>query len=718
MAIAVTSNYAQNDAVNSTAAVTQTKSYPNAQVAGNTNVVAVKWNEFTTSARTVSVTDTEGNQYIAVGSKVAKTTSGGLQTCGALFVTTGGIKAAGAGANTVTVTWSGTTTNGPTFQVVSIAEYSGVALSSPMYGNGNTAASFSSSPATISLTATSTADWYVVAGPYPDNDDTGTVSGLTQRIAPNDATGDGEAFGDAQATTRNATAVGWAIGSSENCVLVGGVLRAADAAAINTQTSQYGKPLSQTLFGLAKLGSGILVATQNSGSTTVSGAGTANPDIESAVIGAETAASAASSNPTISSAATGAQSIPDDSAAIPTQTVQYGLPLSWTLNGLPRLGQGFLTPDEPTTTQTGTAASTPTITGAGVGAETAASTATSTPTIAGSAVGAETAASTATSTPTINGSAVGAETASAVATSSPTIDGEAVGAETAASTATSTPTINGSGVGAEAAASTATSTPTINGAAAGAETASSTASSAPTINGVGVGAETAASTATSTPTINGAATGVGLGIVDGSLLLTQTSRYGRPLSQTLHGLPVLGSGILQPAAFGTTVTSIATASPTITTSVVGAETAASVATSTPTITGSGVGSETAAAIASSAPTVNGDAVGAETATAVAASAPDIDGAGLGALWTLPGVPELRTQTSQYGRPLSQTLSGLPVLGTGFLQATFAAHGFLGAYIILAAGSPVAATLNPGSPVAPILIPSSPVTVTFGGNSPE
>jgi hypothetical protein len=92
-------SYVQGNYASGTNATSIATTLPNAQVAGDINIVVVAWN---TSTATVStVTDTKGNAYTAAGSATVYAGFGGIQ-----FFYAKNIVAAAANSNTVTVTFS------------------------------------------------------------------------------------------------------------------------------------------------------------------------------------------------------------------------------------------------------------------------------------------------------------------------------------------------------------------------------------------------------------------------------------------------------------------------------------------------------------------------------------------------------------------------------------------------------------------------------------
>jgi glucose/arabinose dehydrogenase/chitodextrinase len=117
--------------VQATAATPQTNlatvaiAYPGAQAAGDTNIVAVGWND--TTSTITSVTDSAGNAY-----QVAAPTARGPGVSQALYFAPN-VRSAGPGANTVTVVFS----TAVPYADVRITEYSGLDPSTPLDGNAS-----------------------------------------------------------------------------------------------------------------------------------------------------------------------------------------------------------------------------------------------------------------------------------------------------------------------------------------------------------------------------------------------------------------------------------------------------------------------------------------------------------------------------------------------------------------------------------------------------
>ena len=131
-----------NEAVPQTNQSSVSVTYTGAQTAGNTNVIAIGWNDNTSSV--TSVTDTNGNAYtLAVGPTLSPTQS-------QVIYVGRNIAAAAAGANSVTVNFNAAAS----FPDVRILEYAGLDPASPIdttaatVGSGTTS---SSGPLTTSF---------------------------------------------------------------------------------------------------------------------------------------------------------------------------------------------------------------------------------------------------------------------------------------------------------------------------------------------------------------------------------------------------------------------------------------------------------------------------------------------------------------------------------------------------------------------------------------
>jgi hypothetical protein len=135
----------QNYAVPSESTVTVTVNFTSAQTVGNFNAVVVGWNDAT--ATVTSVIDSMGNSYqLALGPTTYKLATDGQGNLSQSIYYAPNIQAAGAGANTVTVTFN----QAAILPDVRIIEFSGAFIVSPVEAtagaSGNSAIS-SSGPA-------------------------------------------------------------------------------------------------------------------------------------------------------------------------------------------------------------------------------------------------------------------------------------------------------------------------------------------------------------------------------------------------------------------------------------------------------------------------------------------------------------------------------------------------------------------------------------------
>ncbi|HEY7042458.1 MAG TPA: PQQ-dependent sugar dehydrogenase [Nocardioidaceae bacterium] len=165
---------------------TVTLAYPGGQVGGDTNVIAVGWNDV--SSTITSVTDSAGNTY-----QVATPMARGPAVSQAIYYAKN-IKAAAAGTNTVTVRFSAAAP----FPDIRAAEYSGLDLLNPFDKTGS--ASGTSATATSGSVTTASATELLFGAGMTTGVFNGSASGYTTRvITPQD--------GDI-ANDRNVTAVG------------------------------------------------------------------------------------------------------------------------------------------------------------------------------------------------------------------------------------------------------------------------------------------------------------------------------------------------------------------------------------------------------------------------------------------------------------------------------------------------------------------------------
>ena len=158
-----------NSATPQSPQTTVTVSYTAAQTLGNLNVVVVGWNNST--AAVSSVTDSRGNAYAVAAAPVVQ--SG---TASQVIYYAKNISAAGAGANTVTVTFS----TAAAFPDIRIAEYSGLDTVSPLDvsvgAQGTTTSTSNSGPVT-----TTNANDLLVGANLVQSITTGAGTGFTSR---------------------------------------------------------------------------------------------------------------------------------------------------------------------------------------------------------------------------------------------------------------------------------------------------------------------------------------------------------------------------------------------------------------------------------------------------------------------------------------------------------------------------------------------------------
>jgi DNA-binding protein YbaB len=143
--------------------------FSSAQTAGNLNVVAVGWNDATRTVQ--SVTDSKGNAYVrAVGPTVLT----GKLTQSIYYAKN--IAAAAAGANAVTVTFSGAAN----FPDVRVAEYRGLDPVNPL--DGAVGASGTSSTSDSGALSTTTANDLLVGANLVSAHTTAAGAGYTSRV--------------------------------------------------------------------------------------------------------------------------------------------------------------------------------------------------------------------------------------------------------------------------------------------------------------------------------------------------------------------------------------------------------------------------------------------------------------------------------------------------------------------------------------------------------
>lgn len=149
-----------------------TVTFTSAQTAGNLNVIAIGWNDVTTTI--TSVTDSKGNSYsVAVPTDTYPT--GGLSQ--AIYYAKN-IASATANSNTVTVSFSASAS----FPDVRILEYSGLDTSSPLDTGTNASASGAGTTASVGPITTSIANELVLAAGMVGTSFSGPGTGYTSRV--------------------------------------------------------------------------------------------------------------------------------------------------------------------------------------------------------------------------------------------------------------------------------------------------------------------------------------------------------------------------------------------------------------------------------------------------------------------------------------------------------------------------------------------------------
>src|SRR5215471_20781782 len=142
--------------------------YTQAQSAGDFNVVVVGWNSATGQVQ--AVTDTKGNTYLLA---VGPTVSPGFATQSIYYAAN--IAAAAAGANTITVTF----TASALFPDIRVAEYRGIASTTPV--DGAVAAIGSSATSSTGALVTTNATDLLVAANIVQTATSGAGPGFTNR---------------------------------------------------------------------------------------------------------------------------------------------------------------------------------------------------------------------------------------------------------------------------------------------------------------------------------------------------------------------------------------------------------------------------------------------------------------------------------------------------------------------------------------------------------
>jgi len=156
-------------AVPQTPQTTVSLAYSGAQTSGNLNVVAIGWSD--SSAQVQSVTDSRGNSYALAS---GPTVQPGIQSQAIYYAAN--IASSAANTNAVTVTFTGAAT----FPDLRIAEYSGVATTTPLIaGSGASGNSTAANSGTVNV---SSVPALLVGAGYTESVFNSAGTGYTQRL--------------------------------------------------------------------------------------------------------------------------------------------------------------------------------------------------------------------------------------------------------------------------------------------------------------------------------------------------------------------------------------------------------------------------------------------------------------------------------------------------------------------------------------------------------
>ncbi len=184
--------------------------YANAQVAGDTNILAIGWNNATSNI--TSVTDSAGNTY-----QLAVPTARGSGISQAIYYAKN-IKAAAAGTNTVTVAFSASTP----FVDIRALEYSGLDLVNPF--DVGTSASGSSTSANSGTVTTTSAGALIFGAGITTGGFSAAGANFVNRII---TTPDGDIAEDRFVTTTGSYSATASLGGSAAWVMQVATFRAA-----------------------------------------------------------------------------------------------------------------------------------------------------------------------------------------------------------------------------------------------------------------------------------------------------------------------------------------------------------------------------------------------------------------------------------------------------------------------------------------------------------
>ena len=256
--------------------------YTAAQNAGDLNVVAIGWNDSTSSV--VSVTDSNHNTYLVAATATASTGNGTQ-----VIYYAQNIAAAAAGANTVTVTFS-TTVPWPDVRIV---EYSGIASSSAL--DVSVGASGTSISPSSGAVATTNPNDLLVGANYIGAGFAAVGSGYTQRLVTNPD--------DDLVEDRTVTATGsYGASSTENIsswwVMQMAAFRAAGSGGSSSSSSSSGGGSSS---GSSSSGSSSSSSSSGSSSSSSSGGSSSSSGSSTSSGGSSSGGSSSSSGSSTSS---------------------------------------------------------------------------------------------------------------------------------------------------------------------------------------------------------------------------------------------------------------------------------------------------------------------------------------------------------------------------------------------------------------------------------
>jgi hypothetical protein len=191
---------------NQATGTTLTQAFSGTNTAGNAIVVAASWNS-TGSNRSVTCTDTSNNDYQTA---IIQNDATKVQAVAICYATN--IKAAAAGANTVTVTYGATATT----RRLIVHEYSGMAsIGAYDQVNANVAAATSTAPTSNSVTTTANGDLVFSALMTHNVTTVSAGSGYVKRLGTTGTTSNDFATEDRVLSAAGSTSATWSLSSTQ-----------------------------------------------------------------------------------------------------------------------------------------------------------------------------------------------------------------------------------------------------------------------------------------------------------------------------------------------------------------------------------------------------------------------------------------------------------------------------------------------------------------------